>query len=81
MDILGLLPTSSSENKYLLVITDCFTKWIEAFPLSNVRSKTIAKIIVKQVISKIWCFIGITYGSRKKFRIEDVPGINSVTRN
>jgi len=50
MGILGQLPTSSSGNKYLLVIMDCFTKWVEA--LSNVRSKTIAEIMVKQIISR-----------------------------
>jgi len=35
MDILGPFPSSVSGNKYLLVIVDCFTKWVEAFPLKN----------------------------------------------
>jgi len=52
MDILGPLPVSSSGNRYLLVVVDCFTKWVEAFPLRNPRAKTIAKIFVNQVISR-----------------------------
>jgi len=52
MDILGLLPISSSGNRYLLVVVDCFTKWVDAFPLSNPRAKTIATIFVNQVISR-----------------------------
>jgi len=52
MDVLGPLLTSTSENKYLLVITDCFTKWVEAFPLSNIRAKTIAEVFMNQVISR-----------------------------
>jgi len=51
MDILGPLSISSSGKRYLLVIVDCFTKWVEAFPLRNPRAKTIARIIVNKVIS------------------------------
>jgi len=52
LDILGPLPISSSGNRYLLVITDCFTKWVEAFPLRNIRTKTIAEVFVNQVIAR-----------------------------
>jgi len=43
---------SSSGNRYLLVVVDCFTKWVEAFTLRNPRAKTIAKIFVNEVISR-----------------------------
>jgi len=33
IDILGPFPKTSSGNCYLLVIVDCFTKWVEAFPM------------------------------------------------
>jgi len=52
MDILGPFPVSVSGNKYLLVVSDCFTKWVEAFPIRNFRTKTIAEILVNQVISR-----------------------------
>lgn len=52
MDILGPLPISSSGKRYLLVIVDCFTKWVEAFPLRNIRASTIAEVFVKEVISR-----------------------------
>jgi len=52
MDILGPFPTSYKGNKYLLVISDCFTKWVEAFPLKNFKAGTIAEIFVDQVISR-----------------------------
>ncbi|XP_011634591.1 uncharacterized protein LOC105425493 [Pogonomyrmex barbatus] len=51
MDILGPLPVSSSGNNYLLVVVDCFTKWVEAFPLKNMRATTVAEIFV-QVVSR-----------------------------
>lgn len=52
MDILGPFPSSSAGNKYLLVIIDTFTKWVEAFPLSNMRTKTIAEVFVTQIVSR-----------------------------
>jgi len=52
MDVLGPFPVSSLGNRYLLVISDCFTKWVEAFPIKNFRSKTVAGILIDQVISR-----------------------------
>lgn len=52
MDILGLLPTTRIGNRFLLVIVDCFTKWVETFPLKNIRAKTVAEVFVSQFISR-----------------------------
>ena len=52
MDIFGPFPMSSLGNGYLLVVTDCFNKWVEAFPLSNMRTKTIAEVFVREIVYK-----------------------------
>jgi len=52
MDILGPFPTSFAGNKYLLVVIDCFIRWVKAFPLKNFRAKTVAEIFVNQVVSR-----------------------------
>lgn len=52
VDILGPLPTSSSGNKYLLVVVDCFTKWPEAMPLKDKKANTVARSLVDQVFSR-----------------------------
>jgi len=45
MDVLEPLLLTVSGNKYLLVVVDRFTKrkWMEAFPLKNVRARTVAE--------------------------------------
>jgi transposase InsO family protein len=52
VDILGPLPRSAKGNKYLLVITDCFTKWVEAIPMRNQEAITVAKKFVDEFITR-----------------------------
>ncbi|VDI65315.1 Hypothetical predicted protein [Mytilus galloprovincialis] len=49
-DILGELPETESGNKYILVVSDYYTKWTESFAMPNMEAKTVAKIIVEEVI-------------------------------
>jgi transposase InsO family protein len=52
MDILGELPQTERGNKYILVVADYFTKWTESFAMPNIEAKTVAKILVEEVISR-----------------------------
>ena len=52
MDILGPLPESTAGNRYVLVIADYFTKWIEAFPMANQEAGTVANLLVDKVFSR-----------------------------
>ena len=47
---MGPLPVSESGHQYILVVTDVFTKWVEAFPLRDTVSTTLAKILVDEII-------------------------------
>ena len=52
MDILGPLPLTDRGNKYILVLGDYFTKWVESFPIPNMEAKTIANMFVGHFVSK-----------------------------
>ena len=51
-DVLGPLPVSEKGNKYLLIVGDYFTKWMEAYPLENQRADVVAEVLVKEFISR-----------------------------
>lgn len=67
MDILGSFPTTSVGNKYLLMIVDCFTKWVESIPLKNIRTKSIIEVFVSQVISRHGISLEVHTNQGKKF--------------
>ena len=46
VDILEV-PLSFNNNRYLLVIQDYFSKWVDAIPLSNQKADSITKALVK----------------------------------
>lgn len=40
MDILGPLPVIPQGNKYVFVMADYFSKWVEAYPLLDQEAHT-----------------------------------------
>lgn len=55
MDIMGPLPISSRGNKYILVVGDYFSKWIEAYPLPNQEAATCAKVLTEEWVCRHGC--------------------------
>ena len=44
-DIMGPFPCSKHGNKYILVASDYFTRWVEAFAIPNQEAITVAKTL------------------------------------
>ena len=51
-DIMGPLPISEQGNRYIVVVTDLFSKWVEAFAIRDTTSSTLATVLVDEVISR-----------------------------
>jgi len=45
-DIMGPLPTSKNGNRYILVVSDYFTKWVEAYAIPNQEATTVAHQLI-----------------------------------
>ena len=54
-DILGSFPESTRGNKYVLAVTDYFTKWVEIFAIPDQTAATCAEIILNKVIARFGC--------------------------
>ena len=52
VDVLGPFPTSDPGNKYVIVFSDYFTKWPEAFAVKNADAATTAKLFVEEILCR-----------------------------
>ena len=46
------LPVSSVGNRYIVVITDLFSKWVEAFLVKSTDAETLATLLIDEVICR-----------------------------
>ena len=52
IDVLGPLPITENGNKYILIVADYFTKWVEAYPMPNQEATTVAELLVREFICR-----------------------------
>ena len=52
LDYMGPIAETSRGNKYILVVTDHFTKWCEAFPTKDQKASTVAQTLISKVFSR-----------------------------
>ncbi|KRX19743.1 Retrovirus-related Pol polyprotein from transposon [Trichinella nelsoni] len=51
-DILGPVARSKNDNSYIMVVTDYFTRWVEAYALPNYQAETVARKLVQQFVCR-----------------------------
>lgn len=49
---MGLFPVAREEAKFMMVVIDYFTKWVEAEGLASITARTITKFLWKSVVCK-----------------------------
>ena len=52
MDIMSPLSKTGRGNKYILVVSDYFTKWLEAFAIPDQSATTVARVLIKDIYSR-----------------------------
>jgi len=53
IDILSGLPVTKEGHKYLLVATDYFTKWAEAYPLKDAEASTCMEALYNNFFARM----------------------------
>ena len=51
-DFVGPFPITPRNNRYILVVTDHFTKWVEIFAVTDQSAITTASVILNEVIAR-----------------------------
>ena len=54
-DFLGPLPLTPRNNRYILLVTDHFTKWVEILAVPDQTATTCASMILNEVIARYGC--------------------------
>ena len=54
-DILGPFPESTKGNRYILAVTDYFTKWVEIYTIPDQSAVTCAEVILDEFIGQYGC--------------------------
>ena len=70
MDLMGPFPESDVGNKYVLVVVDSFSKWMEAYPIPNIEAKTVAEKLVLEFISRFGVPMQIKTDRGRQFECE-----------
>jgi transposase InsO family protein len=52
VDFMGPYAITREGNKYILVVTDLFTRWVEAFPVKGATTKTTVKLLENEVFCR-----------------------------
>ena len=52
IDFVGPLPISSKGNRYMLTAKDCFTRWVEAFPMQSITTEETMRLLETELFSR-----------------------------
>lgn len=52
LDIIGPFPRATGNKRFVLVVVDYFTMWIEAKVLANIRDVDVKKFVWKNIVMR-----------------------------
>jgi hypothetical protein len=70
LDLLGPLPPAQGNLKYVVVVVEYFSKWIEAKPLAMITSATVRKFFWQNIVCRFGVSKAITVDNRTQFDAE-----------
>ncbi|XP_019181624.1 PREDICTED: uncharacterized protein K02A2.6-like [Ipomoea nil] len=67
VDIVGALPMGSGKRKYLIVVVDYFTKWVEAKPLASITSARCKQFVYQDILCRFGVPIQLITDNGRQF--------------
>lgn len=68
MDFAGPYPVSQNGNRYVLVFTDQFTKWVELLPAPDQTALTVTRLFYERIICRFGCPLKLLSDNGPQFR-------------
>ena len=68
VDLMGPYPLTKRGNRFILVVTDMFTRWVELFPLRNSHAPTFVSVLENEVFSRFGYPRHLLSDNQKEFK-------------
>ena len=81
MDVVGKLSITPRKNEYIIVFIDFCTKYMEAKPLKNIRSETIADFFVNEILCRHGAVVKILTDMGRSFCSEFTEAVFKLTKS
>jgi hypothetical protein len=78
MDLIGPLPSSNNNHKYIIVAIDHLTKWVEARSVKDLGALTVSKFVLEQIINRHGCPQFILTDNATNFTSHMLPKLNEL---
>ena len=70
LDFFGPLPVSLNQNKYVLVVIDCFTRYVVIYPVQSTTQDELVKVFFNRFV--------LRHGVPKEILTDGGPPFNSI---
>ena len=80
MDICGSLVMTPRKNQYIIVFVDLCTKYMEAKPLKNIRSETVAEFFINEIVVRHGAVVKILTDQGRNFCSEFMETVFKMTK-
>ncbi len=80
IDLIGPLRITSSGNKYIIVMTEYLTKWVEAKAIPDKKASTVAEFVYNEVITRFGAPKRMLSDQGTEFLNETIAALQSVMK-
>ncbi|KRZ52531.1 Gypsy retrotransposon integrase-like protein 1 [Trichinella nativa] len=78
VELLRPAPRSKNGNSYIMVVTDYFTRWVEAYALPNQQAETVARKLMQQFVCRFGTSMKLLSDQGTQFQGRLVPELCKV---